>query len=309
MLQSIRIPLIGLTVYGFGAMLFVGFVTATWVAMRRARKQGIPAKTIEDSALVILIGGLLGARLFFFVQYGHTFFDDGLFAGLVGFFKLWEGGLVWYGGVIGAVVGFVIYARRARLPVLQYCDLMVPVVMLGLGFGRIGCLLNGCCYGSQTDLPWAIHFPVKSIPCEAYQPHVDSARCSLALHPTQIYSSINAFLLFALLSAYYPHRKRNGQVAGLLLVLYPATRFLIESLRNDEPLQGFTGMTISQNLSLVGFAAGIALLLWVRTRPEIAETPAQPSVPELENKQEPKAAATNQRLAAPRRKRQTSSRK
>jgi phosphatidylglycerol:prolipoprotein diacylglycerol transferase len=307
-LQSIRIPLIGIPIYGFGAMLFVGFVTATWVAARRARREGFTGKTIEDSALVILIGGLLGARLFFFVQYRHMFFDHGFFAGLLEFFKLWKGGLVWYGGVLGAVTGFFIYARRARLPILKLCDLIVPVVVLGLGFGRIGCLLNGCCYGAPTDLPWAVHFPVKSIPCEAYQPHDDAARCSMALHPTQVYSSINAFLLFGLLSAYYPHRKRDGQVAGLLLVLYPPTRFLIEWLRNDEPLQGFTHMTISQNLSILVFAAGVGLLLWLRIRPaRDAVSPTAQPLPEGANVQEPLSPPADH--VGQRRKHQASSRK
>ena len=270
-----HIPLLGKPVYGFGTMLLLGFVFATWVACRRARREGIASKRIEDAALVILLGGILGARALFVVQYDELFFGDGVLNTLWKIVNLSEGGLVWYGAVLGAVVAFTLFVWRTRLPALKMCDLLAPTVMLGLAFGRIGCFLNGCCYGDETSLPWAVHFPADP-PSVPYKAQLDKARRgegpkppvshSLAVHPTQLYSSLNALILFAVLSAYYPFRRWDGQVVGLLMLLYPLTRFLIEFLRNDELPKWGTGLTISQNLSVLAFLAGVLWMLWLRSR-------------------------------------------
>jgi phosphatidylglycerol:prolipoprotein diacylglycerol transferase len=145
---------------------------------------------------------------------------------------------------------------------------IAPSLALGVAFGRIGCFLNGCCYGDRCDLPWALRFPKGSIP---WWDHVhqhwitkDAAQ-SLAVHPTQLYSAFDGFLLVALLSAYYPLRKRDGEVLALLMVTYPITRFLIEMLRDDDGVF-LMGMTVSQLISVAIFLGGVGLWVWIRLR-------------------------------------------
>ena len=177
-------------------------------------------------------------------------------------------------GVFGAVAAMIVFTRRTHTPALGFFDLLAPSIMLGLALGRVGCFLNGCCYGGIVEhgpaKAWAVRFPRHSIPFNVQVQRGQlspDAPHSLPVHPTQLYSSLNALLLFALLSAYYPLRRRDGEVVGLMMLLYPPARFLIEYLRSDEPARWGTGLTISQNVSILVFAAGVAWMLWLRRRP------------------------------------------
>ena len=171
--------------------------------------------------------------------------------------QYWKGGIVFYGGVIGGTVAFFVYRRCRPFPLRPYMDVLAPSIAIGTMFGRLGCFLNGCCFGSVSELPWAVSFPK---PSPAWLQHhelrmipPDAVR-SLAIHPTQIYSAIDGLVLLLLLSAFFPFRRRDGEVAALLMVTYPITRFLIEFLRDDEGAF-FAGLTISQNISR-GLALG-----------------------------------------------------
>jgi phosphatidylglycerol:prolipoprotein diacylglycerol transferase len=142
-------------------------------------------------------------------------------------------------------------------------DAIAPALAFGIAIGRIGCFLNGCCYGDPCTLPWAVRFPEQSPPwvSEVGRNQIPpDAAYSLGLHPTQIYSTIDGLILFLLLTAFYPLRKRDGQVVGLLLLTYPITRFFIEYLRNDEGVFA-AGMTISQLISVGLFACGV--VYWI----------------------------------------------
>jgi phosphatidylglycerol:prolipoprotein diacylglycerol transferase len=263
----------GIPIYGYGAMLFVGFLASAWLAVWRAKQQGWDAAVIWDVSMLLLAAGIVGARLFFVVQY-HDQFDSP-----AGVFNISKGGLVYYGGVLGAVAAFIVYTRWKKLPALALCDILAPSVALGLAFGRIGCFLNGCCYGDPSSLPWAVQFPQGSVPYEALLSRglIESgALHTPALHPTQLYSAINGLVLCILLSAFYPWRRRDGQVIALLLTVYPVTRFLIEILRADElPVAG-TPFTISQNMSIILFLAGLGFWFLLQRRPGLRRgMPAQ----------------------------------
>jgi len=158
----------GIPVYGFGLMLFLTFVTCTWLAGRRARKEGIDPKYLQDLAIWIFVGGIIGARITYMIQY-EVPIDQ--------FFRIWEGGLVFYGSAIGGVAGYalayVLVIRKHGLNTRQLADIVAPTVAWGLMLGRIGCLLNGCCYGhvscpepncSIAHFPPALSFPVHSPP-------------------------------------------------------------------------------------------------------------------------------------------------
>ena len=139
----------------------------------------------------------------------------------------------------------------------------MPSVFVGMGFGRLGCLMNGCCYGDRCELPWGITFPAGSVPWEAmvYRGFLDAdAPATFALHPSQIYSSINGFLLAWLLSAFFPYRRRPGEVFALGCILYPITRFVVEFLRGDELGQFGTDLTAGQLTSIGICAAGVVLM-------------------------------------------------
>ena len=269
-----HIPLVNLPIYGYGLMLFLGFVCCTWWATRRAARQGIDPDRITDLAMWVFIGGLVGARLFYVIQKRDQF------GSLLEFFYIWKGGLVYYGGVIGGLTAFLWYVKRQRLSVWRILDLLAPPIALGLAFGRVGCTLNGCCFGDYCELPWAITFPIGSIPW-GYQVGVGwigAKAPPLPLHPTQLYSLLNAVLMALLAAAYYPLRRREGETIVMLCLAYPIARFLLECLRNDE--RAFiTTLTVSQNVSVLTSALGLALLVWLARCPVTYPSGAGPGPP------------------------------
>jgi phosphatidylglycerol:prolipoprotein diacylglycerol transferase len=256
----------GLKVFGYGAMLVVAFVTSTWLAARRASRERLDPEVIWDIALWIFLCGMLGARLFYCVEYWGTPQMKSVWDA----FQYWKGGIVFYGGIIGGSIAFFVYRHFRPFPLRPYMDALAPSIALGTFFGRLGCFLNGCCYGDPCQLPFGVSFPAESPPW-VHQVKLgmipESAAYSLPVHPTQIYSAIDALVLLFLLTAYYPLRRRDGAVIGLLMVTYPVTRFLVEFLRNDEAAV-FGGLTISQNISVVLLLSALVYWVWLSRLPQ-----------------------------------------
>ena len=316
----------GLPIRGYGVMVLLGSLSAMAMVLYRARQVGLDPEVIISMAFGVFISGIIGARLFYVIEYWDArIAKDDWQSTIVEMFKFTEGGLVFYGSVIGGAVAFVLLSRKNKLPVLAFADVVAPSLMVGLAFGRIGCLLNGCCYGGQTDHPWGVTFPRDSIPYmeqisqgsahglrigqqspESQRPAIlsvepgsaaeeagvkagevirkingeiasdmsviqkqlfeslaeerplpltlawgetfeipgDPADRSRPIHPTQLYSTINAALLAWLLWSFYPYRQRDGQVIGLLLAIYPVSRFLLEIIRVDESAVFGTGLSL-----------------------------------------------------------------
>jgi phosphatidylglycerol:prolipoprotein diacylglycerol transferase len=256
----------GLKVFGYGAMLVLAFVGSTWMATWRARRERLDPNVILDMAFWIFLVGLVGARLFYCIQYwGHGINN------LFDVVQYWKGGIVYYGGILGGVLAFFVYRHFQPFPLRPVMDVMAPAIAVGTLFGRLGCFLNGCCFGDRCNLPWAVSFPATSPPWEFQVKNhwigID-ALWSLPVHPTQIYSAIDAFVLLLLLLAYFPLRRRDGEVLGVLMVSYPITRFLIEYLRNDEG-DFFAGLTISQNISVLLLLGGLAYWFWLSRQPRL----------------------------------------
>jgi phosphatidylglycerol:prolipoprotein diacylglycerol transferase len=150
----------GFPVRGYGIMLLAGISAGVGMAVRRARQGGLDAEVIISLGVWMVVSGVIGARLFYVVEYWNEgFAGRNLRDTLLEIANVPQGGLVVFGGLIGAAVGFIIFVRQQRLPLLAMADLTAPCMAIGLAFGRIGCLLNGCCYGGQTDLPWHVTFP------------------------------------------------------------------------------------------------------------------------------------------------------
>ena len=192
-----------LTIHWYGVMIALAFLAGLWTATRRARRENISSERIGDVVLWIMVGGILGAR----TVYVATYWKDE-FAGqpLSEIFMIQHGGLVYYGGFIGATIAGIIYIRWKKLPLWKIADVLAPSIALGNVFGRIGCLLNGCCYGRVCSLPWAIRFP---------SGHPTGG---LPVHPTEIYDALNNFILYLLLALLFRRKKFDGEVFVTYLV-------------------------------------------------------------------------------------------
>ena len=335
----------GLPVRGYGMMLLLAVVSGVTLAAVRATRAGLGSDVIMALAFMMVVGGIVGARLFFVFQYWHLLRGETWGQTLGNLLSVDKGGLVVYGSLIGATAAFLLFCRRYQLPPLPLGDLIAPSLALGLSLGRLGCLLNGCCYGGPCDHAWALSFPADSPPyldqkgwgdfhgfrlvegpsgqpivgsidlhgpfaatplrvgdavvavggrpverLESARYALEQAGSELALtladgrtiavsvgplparsrpvHPTQIYSSINALLLCLLTLAIYPFRRRHGQVIAWLLSLYAMTRFLLEVIRTDEGGL-WAGLTISQSISVLVAVGMLAMWVYVQRQPSL----------------------------------------
>jgi len=315
-----RIPLPGtdhtITLYGYGAMLCLGFLAAILVAARRAKRLNQPPEIVYNIALLSFFGGVLGARAFHVIQYWNPSTSGWEF------FRIWEGGLTYYGGLGLATAAVVSYLWLTRLPVLYWLDITAPSLALGLAFGRMGCTLRGCCWGDVATVPWAFAWPVGTLPWQHFADQhlaaqglmpmlapggqLGAAMGSMAavwhmppIHPSQLYSLVNALLVFLVLQLGFMRKRRHGQVFLAFVLLYAVSRFLLEFIRADEAeaylmglptLLGWLGLreaaaalphlTISQNLAMAAaVAAAIALAALRRSERRAWRADYQPTWP------------------------------
>jgi phosphatidylglycerol:prolipoprotein diacylglycerol transferase len=239
------------TVHWYGVMVALAFALGLWTASRRGLRAGIAPESILDLGPWLIGGGLLGARALYVGSYWREEFAR---KPLSEIFMIQHGGLVYYGGLIGAALVGLAFIRWKKLPLWKMTDALAPSIALGYVFGRIGCLMNGCCYGRVCALPWAIHFP------EDHETH------GLSLHPTQIYDSLLSLGLYLTLAWLYRRRKFDGQIFALYLMAYACTRSFVEYFRgdySDAHIHG--GLTPAHLVSIGIFAAGV-VLWFVRSR-------------------------------------------
>ena len=364
-------PELGVPLRGYGFCLLLAILAALCLLVHLAKRQNIATEKVYSLAFWSVITGIIGARLFYVTEYWReTFFDHlgqtlpigEMFFRVVNFA---QGGLVVFGSILGGALGAFIFMRCNKMPVLRTFDIMAPAMMLGSAIGRIGCLLNGCCFGGVTDVPWAIVFPPgspahvhqvahgdaflyglkfeevsisdqqmlvvaevqpdseaetlglkpkmllwnisgtqngesvvrhlqtrreaaelltflqRTMPDEKvrFEFFTDSSRTEadtfrlaptesevLPVHPTQIYSSILALLLCGILLVLGKlqfYQQREGLVFATFMVLYAMGRFFIEIIRVDEDSFFHTGLTISQNVSILICLVGVALFVHV----------------------------------------------
>jgi len=229
-------------VYAYGFFIVVGFVAATFLAILKVRKSNIDI-SLENAAdlfFYTVLSAFLGSRILYVLINFHAFCQHPL-----QILKLWEGGLVFYGGLFAAAVVALWVMKMHRLPVWKLADLISPLIALGLCFGRIGCFLAGCCYGKETSLPWAVVFR-----------DPDSlARLNVPLHPTQRYDALNGFVLFLFLSWMEKRKTFDGQIFWLFLSLYSVTRFFIEIFRGDP--RGFLFIDLLSTSQAIGILLAI----------------------------------------------------
>jgi phosphatidylglycerol:prolipoprotein diacylglycerol transferase len=293
--KAAELPIKALPVYGYGTMLFLGFLASSSLAAWRMRREGLDGEIAWDAAMWIFIFGIVGARLFYIIEYWSTSFAVDPLTGnartawqiAVAIINLPDGGLVLYGGLIFAPLAYYFYCRIRDINALAFADIAITSVFVGIMFGRLGCLLNGCCFGDVCSLPWAITFPAESVPFKALVVRglLDSgADRSLPLHPAQLYDALSALLLAILTWACYSYRRRTGEVVAVGWIAYPINRFMIEFLRADEPGKFGTSLTIAQWVSMGLLLTGVAFLLSLKYlsagRLQIEATQAKVPIPE-----------------------------
>ncbi len=241
-------------IYAYGFFIVLGLAAATFLAVLKVRKSDIRL-SFENAAELLfytVLSAFLGSRILYVLLHLDVFRRDPLQV-----FRLWEGGLVFYGGLIAAAGVALGYMKRHRLPVWKLADLISPLIALGLSFGRIGCFLAGCCYGRETSLPWAVVFR-----------NPDSlARLNVPLHPTQLYEAAGGLVLFSFLSWVERRKSFDGQVFWLFLFLYSITRFLVEIFRGDPRGFLFTGsLSTSQAIGILLAIFSLFVLFYVKER-------------------------------------------
>ncbi len=239
-----------LSIHWYGVMVAAAFLAGLWTAGRRGPLAGIATEKIVDLGPWLIVGAIVGSRVLYVISYWQEAFAGKPFAEI---FMVWKGGLVFYGGLIGAALTGIIYLRLKNLPLWTVADILAPSIPLGAFFGRIGCFLNGCCYGRACDLPWAVSYPANNPLSPPTTP----------VHPTQIYDSLLNLCLYGFLAWLFRRRKFDGQVFSVYLICYAVTRSFVEAFRGDYTeheryLGGWA--TPAHLLSLMVFIAGLVLL-------------------------------------------------
>ena len=289
-----HVPFIHTAIYSYGLMMVIGFLLGIQLAKYLAKRCGIDPELFVNVGLIALVAGVVGARASHVLENIHQYTDPTRSVGA----NLWDainirsGGLTYYGGFLLAFPSLVIYAIKKKVSIRLGMDIVAPALMLGLGFGRIGCFLNGCCYGATCELPWAVSYPYDSIP---YVEQVDRGQLaappelieyerlmkpaelkaqpslaeiarhehSLAVHPSQLYSTLTAFLICAMLLAYWTIPHATGRVFALMLVVEGITRYLLELLRIEPPVTHLGGYGLSLSMLLgIGFVV-LGAILWM----------------------------------------------
>jgi phosphatidylglycerol:prolipoprotein diacylglycerol transferase len=248
-MHPVLISLGPLTIYTYGFLISVGFLFAVAVAKRLAIRSKLNVDRVIDLCFWSLFVGFIGARILFVITQFSRFLNDPL-----DIFKVWEGGLVFFGGPIAVIPFIVWYVKKYRLPIWKTLDVMTPTLVIAHVFGRFGCLAAGCCYGKPTGTSFGIRF---------YSDLVEKSYRGILLHPTQLYEASALFILFLGLLQVFKRKSFDGQVALTYLMTYPIIRSIIEVFRGDL-VRGFVideVLSTSQFISILVFIAGVITLV------------------------------------------------
>jgi len=232
------------SIYTYGFFLATGFAAGLLLAKSEAKRLGQNPDKIMDLAFYILISAIIGSRLLYVLTNLETFIKDP-----VGIFRIWEGGLVFYGGFIAAMITAIVLLKKWNMDLWTIADLTAPSIAAGQFLGRIGCFSAGCCYGKICDLPWAIVFR-----------NPDSlAPVGIPLHPTQLYHAFSNLIIFFFLWFYRKRTKFKGQLFWLYILLYGITRAFVEIFRGD--FRGYTFFNILSISQIIGLTMAIIAII------------------------------------------------
>ncbi|MGE5559569.1 MAG: prolipoprotein diacylglyceryl transferase [Chloroflexota bacterium] len=227
-----------INIYSWGVAFAIAFIAGLLLSLRAARRRGVNDDRIFDLVIIVAISGLLGARLLYVALEWQYYAGD-----VLGMLSFWEGGLSWYGGLLGALVAGWLYCRVTKFSFWQAADVLAAPLALAYAIVRIGCFLNGCCYGHETTLPVGVRFP-----------GLDGPR-----HPTQLYSSLAGLVIFGLVTLAERRQKFTGQLFLEFLAYYSLYRFIVEFWRVGEPFWG--PFDVTQPLAFLGFVVFSSVVL------------------------------------------------
>jgi phosphatidylglycerol:prolipoprotein diacylglycerol transferase len=236
------------SVHSYGLMMALAFLSGIGLSLYFAGRGGIKKEAILDLAILVIIFGIAGARLSYVIGQWDKYKGD-----LVEILMVQQGGLAFLGGFLAALLVTAAYAKIKKIPILKLFDVLAPGVALGYAIARIGCFLNGCCFGVAANVPWAIKFPPGSLPYY-YCPEE-------AIHPTQLYASFSMFIAFLVILYLWRKRKFDGQIFFWFLILYSTYRFVVEFFRYCPPDLFWLGLRPGQIVALIMFVIGLAGLL------------------------------------------------
>lgn len=238
-----------LTIHTYGFLTAIGFLVAIAVIKNLSKRSGLPPQKIVDMAFWCLVLGLVGARVLFII----TRFQEFLNAP-ADMFKIWQGGLVFYGGFIAALIYCVLYLRKHKLGLWKVFDVLTPGLVIAHMFGRFGCLAAGCCYGRPTGGEWGVRLSSDL---------VEPILRGVPLHPTQLYEATGLFVIFLGLLYEFRRKKFDGQVFLVYAMTYPILRSIVEMYRGDT-IRGFVIdglLSTSQFISIFVFLGALITLL------------------------------------------------
>lgn len=257
-MHPILFSIFGLEIKTYGTLIAIGILCALFYIMKQAERENLDVQNALDITLYLVISGIIGARILYVIVDFRYYRDD-----LLSIFKVWEGGLVFYGGFLAALAVGYFLLKRKKMPPWKFIDIFATALPLGHAFGRVGCFSAGCCYGRETDVPWAVTFT-----------NTDSLAypvLGLHIHPTQIYESIFNLIIFFILHLSLRKKKFDGQNAILYVILYGTARFFLEFFRGDD--RGFLFENLfstSQGVALILVPVAIAFFIYKMRQP--AET-------------------------------------
>ncbi len=261
-----------ITLHSYGLFLVVGFFLSTYLACLEAKRRGYDPNIILDAAMPLLLVSIVLCRALYFLVYPDQW------RGFGEFLQIWNGGLSFHGAIVGALGTLAYFSWSRKVPFGTLCDCVAPGMFLGYAVGRIGCFMNGCCYGHPTDLLWGFRFPDE----------VNRAILTPPSHPAQLYSTFLGLLLFAVMWSIRTKPAFNrfpGQLAVILLAFYAIERFIMEIFRSGAtaPLAfGLEWLTRAQLASILGLMILVPLYLVLsrRSNPQSAiRNPQSPHVP------------------------------
>lgn len=238
----------GFEIYSYAVMMVVGFLLCLLILKKRVIKYQLSLDLVMDLAFYLVVGGVLGARLIYVLQNIPYYREN-----LLEIVNLRAGGLSWHGAMLGGLLVIWLYTRSKKISLPQIFDLMAPVWLFGLSIGRIGCFLNGCCYGKETRLPWGMIFPEDGF--------------TAPRHPTQLYEMLLIWLSLPILFFWEKKQKFSGELMWASIVLYAAVRFIVEFFRESAPLAWAWGLSAAQVASLLSVLVILPYIIYRRNQP------------------------------------------
>jgi len=245
----------------YGLMLAVAFLVGTWLALREARRRSLDEDKLVNVVLVVLVSSVLGARALFVLEHIQEFRRE-----WVSVVAVWQGGLTLYGGVVAGTVGALAAARGMGMPMWTVADALTPSIALGTLFGRIGCYLNGCCYGRPTSLPWGMVFPADSFAGLEFG--------NAPIHPAQLYFAVAGLALFGVTWGLRRRFTVPGTLFWTFMALFALVRIPLDLTRSYEAEAtvfrlGSVDVTESQVSSLALALFATLMILRLRRKPPV----------------------------------------